>query len=295
MFQIILWILKIIGIVLAVILGIAVLLIAIVFFLPVCYRIEARSEGTLEESDVKARFSWLFHLFTGYFAYRNGEFDWQVRIGWKKMNQPEQNQEDTSFGQMPLKEENAGKKSSEKESVALEEAEPEIKQPEKKQEQEKEDTISEKPKQKKKKRISFFQKIKYTYRKICDKIKILLEKKENVIEFLSDTVHQAAWERLKKEVQRILHFLRPKKLKGSVCFGLDDPYNTGRVLALLSMFYPFYGEHIEIHPDFERKILKGEVLVKGHLCGIYAVIPLWNLFWDKQVRTTYQHIKTFKF
>lgn len=293
MFQIILWILKIIGIVLAVILGIAVLLIAIVFFLPVCYRIEARSEGTLEESDVKARFSWLFHLFAGYFAYQNGEFDWQVRIGWKKMNQPAQNQEDTSFVQMPLKEENTGKKSSEKESVALEEAEPEIKQSEKKQEQEKEDTISEKPKQKK--RISFFQKIKYTYRKICDKIKILLEKKENVIEFLSDTVHQAAWERLKKEVQRILHFLRPKKLKGSVCFGLADPYNTGRVLALLSMFYPFYGEHIEIHPDFERKILKGEVLVKGHLCGIYAVIPMWNLFWDKQVRTTYQHIKTFKF
>lgn len=285
MFHVVLWILKIIGIVLAVILGIIVLLVAIVFFFPMCYRIEARSEGTLEESEVKARFSWLFHLFRGYFTYRNGEFDWQVRIGWKKLNEPEQNQEEGSFVQRPRKEESAGEKTSEKESVALK-LEPEEK---------KEDAIFEKPKQKRKKKSSFFQKIKYTYRKICDNIKILLEKKEHVTEFLSNEVHQAAWKHLKTEVQRIFRFLRPKKLKGSVCFGLDDPYNTGRVLALLSMFYPFYGEHIEIQPEFEQKILQGEVLVKGHLCGIYAVIPLWNLFWDKQVRTTYQHIKTFKF
>lgn len=74
MFQIILWILKIIGILLAAILGIAVLLICIVLFVPVRYRIEAESAGTFESIDAHARFSWLLHLFSGYFKYQNGEF-----------------------------------------------------------------------------------------------------------------------------------------------------------------------------------------------------------------------------
>ena len=90
MFQIILWILKIIGILLAAILGIAVLLVCIVLFVPVRYRIEAESAGTFESIDAHARFSWLLHLFSGYFKYQNGEFCWQIRIGWKKLNQTEQ-------------------------------------------------------------------------------------------------------------------------------------------------------------------------------------------------------------
>lgn len=295
MFQIILWILKIIGIILAAILGITVLLIAVVLFLPVRYRIEAKSTGTLKDSNVKVRFSWLFHLLAGHFIYQDGVFDWQVRIGWKRMNQSKESPGEEMSVQTPAEKEEAAKETRfETESVKTKTKE---KPSNTKKEPQKENTISEKPKQKQreKKRASLFQKIKYTYQKICDKIKILLEKKEKVIEFLSNTVHRAAWERLKKEIRRILHFLRPKKLEGSICFGLEDPYNTGRILAFLSMLYPFYGEHIEIQPDFEHRVLKGELSLKGHLCGIYAVIPLWNLFWDKQVRATYQHIKTFKF
>ena len=66
MFQIILWILKIIGILLAAILGIAVLLVCIVLFVPVRYQIEAESAGTFESIDAHARFSWLLYLFSGY-------------------------------------------------------------------------------------------------------------------------------------------------------------------------------------------------------------------------------------
>ncbi|MFR1873105.1 MAG: DUF2953 domain-containing protein, partial [Coprococcus sp.] len=89
MFQIILWILKIIGILLAAILGIAVLLVCIVLFVPVRYQIEAESAGTFESIDAHARFSWLLYLFSGYFKYQNGEFCWQIRLACKKLNQTE--------------------------------------------------------------------------------------------------------------------------------------------------------------------------------------------------------------
>ena len=146
----------------------------------------------------------------------------------------------------------------------------------------------------KKKKTSLIQKIKYTYQTMCDKVKVLLDKKEKLTEFLSEPIHKAAWIRLKREAFRILRFLRPKKLTGSVQFGLEDPYNTGRALAVLSMLYPLYGEHIDIYPNFEQQVLEGHLLIKGRIRGIYAVIVLWNLFFDKQIRTTYEHIKTFK-
>lgn len=130
----------------------------------------------------------------------------------------------------------------------------------------------------KKEKQSLLQKIKYTYQTMCDKIKVLLEKKEKLTEFLAEPIHKAAWGRLKKELFRILRLLRPRKFTGAVRFGLEDPYDTGRILAVLSMLYPFYGEHIDIYPDFEYRILEGHLLIKGRIRGIYAVIVLWNLF-----------------
>mgnify|MGYP000205271042 CR=1 FL=1 len=103
-------------------------------------------------------------------------------------------------------------------------------------------------------------------------------------------IHKAAWGRLKKELFRILRLLRPRKFTGAVRFGLEDPYDTGRILAVLSMLYPFYGEHIDIYPDFEYRILEGHLLIKGRIRGIYAVIVLWNLFFDKHGQNHYMNI-----
>ena len=79
----------------------------------------------------------------------------------------------------------------------------------------------------KKEKQSLLQKIKYTYQTMCDKIKVLLEKKEKLTEFLAEPIHKAAWGRLKKELFRILRLLRPRKFTGAVRFGLEDPYDTG--------------------------------------------------------------------
>lgn len=297
MFQIILWILKIIGILLAAILGIAVLLVCIVLFVPVRYQIEAESAGTFESIDAHARFSWLLYLFSGYFKYQNGEFCWQIRLACKKLNQTEH------IEAIP-NETHKKKKAKKSQENRKEEVHPKVEPtniPIKKDFQEKKvrrnrtaRKCRETAETAKKKKTSLIQKIKYTYQTMCDKVKVLLDKKEKLTEFLSEPIHKAAWIRLKREAFRILRFLRPKKLTGSVQFGLEDPYNTGRALAVLSMLYPLYGEHIDIYPNFEQQVLEGHLLIKGRIRGIYAVIVLWNLFFDKQIRTTYEHIKTFK-
>ena len=60
------------------------------------------------------------------------------------------------------------------------------------------------------------------------------------------------------------------------------------------MIYPFIGEHVQLEPDFENKILKGQAFVQGKIRGIYPVIFLWNMLWSKQVRQTIADIKNFR-
>ena len=75
--------LKIIGILILVLLGLIVLIAGIMLFVPIRYRIEMKGEGTLQSLEVKVRFSWLLHLLSGYVSYADKKADWQVRTAWK--------------------------------------------------------------------------------------------------------------------------------------------------------------------------------------------------------------------
>ena len=141
---------------------------------------------------------------------------------------------------------------------------------------------------------AFFQKIKYTFQRLCGKIKTLSEKKEKVKEFLTDEVHRRAFQKTKTEFSRLLRRIRPKKLKGTVHYGFEDPYHTGQVLAALGVAYPWLGEAVSVYPDFEKRILQGDLYVKGTVRALYVVLLIWKLVWCKDVRTTYHHIRSFE-
>lgn len=98
---------------------------------------------------------------------------------------------------------------------------------------------------------------------ICDKIKLLLEKKERLAEFITDEVHRKAFFKAKDEAFKLLRRLKPKKLAADLHYGFEDPCTTGQVLAGLSMLYPFWGEHVSIIPDFEQKVLEGSPVHQG--------------------------------
>ena len=122
-------------------------------------------------------------------------------------------------------------------------------------------------------------------------MKKLWETKEKISDFITDPVHKQAFRRIKKEIIIMAKRIRPKKLEGYVHFGMEDPYNTGRILAVMSILYPFYGERIEIEPDFEHKVFEGEVHMRGYMHAATFVALLWNLFFDQNVKITYRDYK----
>lgn len=136
---------------------------------------------------------------------------------------------------------------------------------------------------------SVFEKIKYTFSHICDKIKALWKKVEEIKAFLEDDTHQSAFWKLIAEIKKLLFRMRPKQVDGKLEFGFEDPSLTGRVLAVLSMLYPYW--EVQLYPNFERKVLDGSVSVKGSARLWPAAVLAWNLLWNRDVRRTVMDIK----
>ena len=129
---------------------------------------------------------------------------------------------------------------------------------------------------------------------IRDKAEALKGKKDKILDFLTDEVHKKAFVKAKDELLRLLRKLKPKKISARVRYGFEDPSLTGRILAGISVAYPFLGDDVEVYPDFERRVLDGEVKIAGRIKASYFVWLLWKLVWCKEVRMTYRHVRQFK-
>lgn len=285
----ILWmLLKIIGIILLIILGVLVLSVCVVLFVPLRYHGKAEAKGTLDSVKAHLKFSWLLHLVSGYVTYENRETKWQVRILWKKLNVEKKDSQEAVFSENVSEDESSKelKTDTEKDKSKINESEPD------KLNEKTNGKTSSKKSEKQKKNI--FEKIKYTFRDFCDKIKALIKKKEKLQEFLTNEIHQSTWRKLKQEIWKLFKFLKPKKLVLNLHFGFADPSVTGKVLAALSMLYPFYLDHINLEPEFDEKILEGDAYIKGTVRGLHLLIVICNLFFDKNIKTTYKAIKNWK-
>ena len=323
MLHILLLILKIIGMIIVGILGILVLLIGIILFVPVRYEGKAVCEKTMKNLQAQVRASWLLHLVSFRLAVKDGRIKWKLRVAWKTMmgaseSEAEPEPEAELKAELELEnakreqkeakqDEDAGWKTVEKACETQKEALEEVREAEtqtveesakidrKKVEKSGEERKStSKSNAEKKEKESLIDKIKCTFQKICDKIKILLDRKEKVTEFLTDPTQRKAFAKVKKGIVTLLKKIRPKKLSAKIHYGFSDPYNTGKVLAVLGILYPFYGEAVEIEPDFENQILEGSCYIKGRIRVSPFVGLLLKLVLAKEVRLAYRQIKNFK-
>ena len=80
---------------------------------------------------------------------------------------------------------------------------------------------------------------------------------------------------LKKEIIKLLKHILPRKCKGHIKFGFEEPDKTGKVYGYVAMLYGISGKRLkkfDVIPEFERKILEGNVDIKGHIRLIHVLI-----------------------
>lgn len=309
MLHVILFILKLIG---CLILGIIVLLaivLAAILLSPFRYQVKGRCDKELKNLDVHGTFSYLFHLIAGKINYEKEELTWEVRVAWIRKSNTAEFMDDKKQGEsevdVQLPEEDkvmtateAMDTPKEESSVAISEKETKKKETEEK-ETERKRTEEKTPKkdndERKSTKETLPRKLMCTIRKVYDKIKSLIRKKDILMAFITDETHMSAFSKFICEIKKWLKKWCPRDVQGNVQFGFEEPDLTGKMLAVLGMIYPFIGEHVSIRPDFETPVLDGDLSVKGKLRLSSIAKMAWNLVWTKNVRTTIRDIMKFSF
>lgn len=322
--HILLFLLKLIGIVLLVILGLILLILAIILLTPIRYRIGASKYQTIQ---AEGKVMWLFRLIEMVFKLDTGAEEGKrlhlsFRIAWLKLYD-NQKPKEKRIKQKKTRKTKSKPESKQSEKV-IQAAKPEQSeakvQPiktEQAAEMKHEEKLIEGPKESAVEKILRLVKnaankilslIRGVFSLICSILGIplkimdgleklenfftkLREKKEAFLAFYNETHnHQwftAFWHRLKKLLLRIL----PRADRLYLHFGFEDPATTGQVLGGLSILYPICGEKMELCPEFNEEILEGEVKCHGRIRPVSLVIFAVKSFLNKQF---FSMVKQFK-
>lgn len=110
-------------------------------------------------------------------------------------------------------------------------------------------------------------------------------------QFLASEPFREGMKLLLGEARRVLGQLLPRKVKGNVTFGFDDPALTGQTLGLVSLFGPALTGEFRVVPVFEQEILRMDISAAGRIYGITLVQAFWRLFRDRNIRILYRKFR----
>ncbi len=134
-------------------------------------------------------------------------------------------------------------------------------------------------------------KIKEKVSRFIKQIRLLWYKKEKVGLFFADELHLLALGKSWSTVKKLFRHCLPGKVKGRVYFGTGDPESTGKALAGLGMLYAAYGKGLAVEPDFYEKHLIAELTFKGRIRLGTLLGMVLMLIRDKQVKRFWKNWK----
>ena len=329
MLHIIIFILKIIGILLLVILGLIFLLVSSVLFVPITYKIRAeRKDGVIQ---VRAVAGWMFRLLSVHYRLHTSQEPMQLLQGrilgipvWKplepkkekpKKAEKKSKEKQSKPKQMEAKqlEQKAEVKSSDKAKERLKKdltpgtAVATIPQPE--PEVSRQEQPQDKQAQTKPPRQSILKKRLYAIRRIYGKItaigrglfslvvKLLHmpEKASETIGTLTDFWNLEENVKARESIWRELKFLwkhsRPRKADLTLHFGFEDPSWTGQCMGVLSILNVLYPGRIFLKPEFEQEIFEGTLYIKGHMMLAVPLLSIFRLWRDENVMKMYRRFR----
>ena len=257
--------LKIIGVILAVIL----VFLLLCLFHPVFYQVE----GILKEDAkpiVKGKFWWLFQILGFEILFSEGNLSLKIRIfgiGKELSGEKEKDGEDSKEEQK--------REETDKYTGDPVENKPEITNS--RQE------IGEPEEQKKSK---------FRHQKRRGKKQDTGERKKKSGVFssikreLSDETNKLAFSHVWREILYLLSHLKPKDAKGEIHFSTGDPAHTGELTGVLSLCPVFYRYKLHVYPDFasDKFYVRRNLSLKGHISLYHFVLILIRLFADKNIR-----------
>lgn len=297
MLGILLTILKIIGIILLVLIGLILLAAAVILLVPIRYHGEGAREEKILSGNVKL--TWLLHMISASASLSEDGTKIRVCLFGKtiypktKKTPKKSKAKKMPKQETPKKSEKSEKPKQQSDTVSKDVAT--IYEPQK--------PIPELPKKEKSARPdvkSKFEAIKQKLLAVKEKFidsKAGIQKIKNKIDYwknlLTSDPMKEAMEFLWKKTKGLLHHILPRRMTGHIHFGFEDPSKTGKTLAYFSMLYPFTKENLVIEPEFETEelILEGDIAFRGRIRLGYLVYVALSVVLNKNIRRQYKRLR----
>ena len=110
------------------------------------------------------------------------------------------------------------------------------------------------------------------------------KKYEGFVAFIGDEENQKTFRLLTKQIKKLFKCILPGNVKGRIRFGFENPYDTGKVLTIISPFYGLYARTLAVEPVFGEKALEGELKIKGKIRAASLLSVGLRLFMNKNFR-----------
>ena len=298
MLHIILTILKILGIIILCVLGILICVLAAVLFAPIKYSVSAekKEEQPISKAGVVAKVSWLLFVVRGVFVLENGKAYYKIRIfgiDILKLLEKRNESKVRIKNESSKKDKTAEKPKSEKNDIVKDTS---VKLNTKEPDADLIDVASEVKTQEGKK--SIIDKIKSVIAGIKEKIRSAKEKILGIKNKIKEIWNRIKYykEELGKEenrqaigfvwgkIKEALNHIKPRKLIGTITFGMDSPDKTGQSLGVIAIFYPVFCKGFSIKPDFTKPCIYGNIIAKGRIRIFTLLIICIKLIRSKELK-----------
>ena len=288
MLHILLIVLKIIGIVLLILVGLVFFVLLTLLFVP----FRSKVKGCKDKKDLSGEInlSWLFHLVFFTMKYRE-DFTYECYIcgvpvfrtkRWMNRNKgkakqtkqvKKKRQTDQSKTDEQLHTDRIEYKEAKSRTGTENVKETVIKADEKRPRNKKKENIFIKIKNKIKALFSRISKIWYTLRKSYGKLK----------EWKA-IWHSEDFKWIKKvgvtRMKSVLGHVKPKRIRGDIEFGFEDPADTGELLGVLGILYPVLPKKLTLAPNFTEAKLEGWLEARGRVYGVFLLKELIQILFD---------------
>lgn len=280
---VLLLILKILGIVLLVLLGILLALLMIVLFVPVRYQGSGyREEGDPVPVHVQLKVTWLLHLVRVSFIYPEEAF-LKVKVLFfqilpaKEKKKKASNKKEADGKKPKTDKKEAGhdvrdtasdQKISDEGNTAVEDGGDDRR------------TLLDFVR----KLFSAIRNIKYTIRKIYDKINHIIHNIRYYIKILQTESFKRAFVLCREQLLRLMKIVLPRKVSGTFTIGMEDPAATGQILSIYGILYPLIGDSITVIPDFEKPVMEGSFRFKGKITAFTLIRIAAKIYFDKDLK-----------
>ena len=119
--------------------------------------------------------------------------------------------------------------------------------------------------------ISIKSKFKKLLKAIVDNKRSAWQKINDLKVIINDEENKELVRLIKKELKELIREITPVKYDVNVRYGCEEPYMTGRILGVIAVIYGITGVQFNITPEFEQKVLEGDIYMKGRV-RIYRLL-----------------------